>query len=142
MQQHKVKLPLQIRFVDFDTLGHVNNANYLSYFEMARIHYFEQIIAGGRINWKEDGIILAKAIIDFRKPINDFQDYFISISCVRIGTKSFDFNYLITQEKGNEEEVIAEGTTVMVCFNYVSQQTIAMKPEWKEAISRFEEKDF
>ena len=141
MRQFKLKLPLLIRFVDFDSLGHVNNSNYLTYFEMARIHYFEQIITGGRVNWKEEGIILAKATIDFRYPINDYFHYFISISCSRIGTKSFDFDYLITLEEGNEVVVIAEGKTVMVCFNYVSQQTIAMKTEWRESILRFEEKN-
>ena len=32
--------PIEIRFVDTDALGHVNNAVYLSYFEMARGGYY------------------------------------------------------------------------------------------------------
>jgi len=31
---------VQIRFADIDVMGHVNNAVYLSYFEMAPGHYF------------------------------------------------------------------------------------------------------
>ncbi|MEO6168148.1 MAG: thioesterase family protein [Chitinophagales bacterium] len=138
MYHYKLKFPLQIRFVDLDSLGHVNNSNYLTYFEIARIQYFEEIIAEGRVNWKKEGIILAKAIIDFREPISTYLNYFISICCSRIGTRSFDFNYLITKDEGNESVIIAEGTTVMVCFDYESQQTITMKAEWREAINKFE----
>ena len=41
--------PIQIRFVDLDQFGHVNNAIYLSYLEVARLPYFERII--GEIDW-------------------------------------------------------------------------------------------
>lgn len=138
MNDFKLKVPLYIRFADFDSLGHVNNANYLSYFEIARIKYFEEIMTGGRVDWKREGIILAKAIIDFREPINAYQNYFIYIRCSRIGTKSFDFQYLITKEENHNVVTIAEGLTVMVCFDYIAQQTMAMKPEWREAINKFE----
>ena len=33
---------IQVRFADIDVLGHVNNAIYLSYFEMTSVHYFNE----------------------------------------------------------------------------------------------------
>ena len=138
MNHYKFKLPLQVRFADFDLLGHVNNANYLSYFELGRIRYFEDIITEGRQDWKKEGIILAKATIDFRQPMVGYDHYYIAVRCSRIGSKSFDLMYLITREEKNEVRVIAEGTTVLVCFNYERQQTIAMNANWITAIEQYE----
>ena len=35
--------PIEIRFVDTDAFGHVNNAVYLSYFEAARAGYYAAV---------------------------------------------------------------------------------------------------
>jgi acyl-CoA thioester hydrolase len=32
---------IQVRFADVDKLGHVNNAKYLTYFEIARMQFFK-----------------------------------------------------------------------------------------------------
>ena len=37
----KYKYPMTVRFSDLDSLGHVNNAIYLSYLEQARISWFQ-----------------------------------------------------------------------------------------------------
>jgi acyl-CoA thioester hydrolase len=139
MQDFKLKIPLAIRFADFDSLGHVNNSHYLTYFEIARIKYFEEIIAGGNVDWYNEGIIVAKAVIDFKQPLAGYDNYFVSIRCSRMGNKSFDFTYQITNEKNDEVVVIAEGMTVMVCFNFKLNKTIAMKNEWRAAIQQFEQ---
>ncbi|MGB3077322.1 MAG: thioesterase family protein, partial [Chitinophagales bacterium] len=84
---------------------------------------------------------LAKAVIDFRQPINSYNNYYVSVRCSRIGKKSFDINYLITKEENGNVTTMAEGTTVMVCFNYETQETISMKNEWRQSISKFEGKE-
>ncbi len=138
MNRFKFKRSLPIRFVDFDQLGHVNNANYLTYFEIARIKYFEEVVASGRVDWKKEGIILARATIDFRQPINGYEHYYVSICCSRIGTKSFDLSYLITLETDEQVTTVAEGTTVMVCFDYHSQKTVKMNAGWISSIEKYE----
>ena len=142
MSSYKFRIPLVIRFADFDSLGHVNNANYLTYFEIVRIKYFEEIISGGRVDWRKEGIILAKATIDFKQPITGYNDYFISIRCSRIGTKSFDLEYLITKEESGNVLTIAHGMTVMVCFDYTINKTISMNSDWRKAIEDFEGRRF
>ena len=39
-----VKLAIQIRWRDLDALGHVNNAVYLTYFELARLAYVRTLL--------------------------------------------------------------------------------------------------
>ena len=47
---------IQVRLTDIDILGHVNNAIYLSYFEMTRIHYFN-LLVGPNWDWMENGVV-------------------------------------------------------------------------------------
>ena len=43
-----VKLAIQIRWRDLDVLGHVNNAVYLTYFELARLAYVRAVLGRTR----------------------------------------------------------------------------------------------
>ncbi|MFN4071655.1 MAG: acyl-CoA thioesterase, partial [Thermus caldifontis] len=66
MEGFPVSVPIQVRFRDLDALGHVNNAVYLTYFEVARAAYFQRL----KEDWLEKGhFILARAEVDFLRPI-------------------------------------------------------------------------
>lgn len=121
---------IQIRFVDLDQFGHVNNAIYLSYLEVSRLPYFDTII--GTIDWLNEGIILAKAEIDYKIPILLKDQIKIKTWCSRMGSKSFDLSYSILKTENNQDVEVATARTVMVCFNYVKQISIAVPDAWKE----------
>ncbi len=60
MNPFKSKTQIQIRFKDIDKLGHVNNSNHITYFEIARLDYFHELTQDElKIDWKNQGIILA-----------------------------------------------------------------------------------
>ena len=65
---YKHSTPIQIRFVDIDKMGHVNNATILSYFEIARTKFFDDVI-GAQDNWFERGLIIAHTDIDYFNPV-------------------------------------------------------------------------
>ena len=134
---YKHKTLIQIRFKDLDKLGHVNNANHLTYFELARMSYFRDVI-GENINWSKNGLILAKATVDYKKPLLLEENIFVHTACTRIGTKSFDLSYLIMKEVRGEEVVYATGTTVMVCYDYEQQKTIEISDLWRSKMMEFE----
>lgn len=134
----KFRKPVNIRFSDFDMLAHINNANYLTYLEEARIQYFNEVITAGRVNWRKEGIILSRMEIDFLKPITGYENYFANVRVSRLGNKSFDFEYVITLQNGNDIQIIAHARSVVVCFDYAINQTITIKPEWKKMIEEFE----
>ena len=133
----KHKTPIQIRFKDIDVLGHVNNANHLSYLEMARISYFEKVV-GSNINWNKDGIILAKVIIDYKMPMMLTDKVFVYTKCSKVGTKSFDLEYAIVKEENGKEIIVATATTIMVCYDYNSKNSVPIKEEWKKKMLAFE----
>jgi acyl-CoA thioester hydrolase len=141
MPKYKARFPVNIRFSDFDALGHVNNAVYLTYLEEARVKYFETVIEPRQeIDWWENGIILAGLQLDFKKPVDGYFNYFVNIRCSRIGNKSFDFTYLLTREENGHITIYAEAKTVMVCFDYERKQTVAVYPDWIEKVEKFEGK--
>lgn len=134
---YKHRTAIQIRFGDTDALGHVNNANYLSYMELARTSYIEAVF-GNSINWTSDGVILAKAVVDFKLPVMLNDRLFVYIRTSRLGTKSFDIEYLFVREVNGANEVVSSGSTVMVAYNYATNKTIEILPEWRKRIEAFE----
>ena len=133
----KHKTPIQVRFKDIDALGHVNNANHLTYLELARISYFNAVI-GHNINWNEKGIILARVIMDFKMPVMLNDDVHVYTTCSKIGTKSFELEYLMIKDDAGKEITLASATTVMVCYDYSLKRSMPMPPEWKEKLQKFE----
>lgn len=133
MSSLKNGVPIQLRFADTDALGHINNANYLSYFEMARVVYFNEIL-GDVIDWKSKGIILARSEVDYRIPLFLNDKPVVKVSCSKLGNKSFIMSYRVEEN----DKLYAEGQTVMVCFDYIENKPIPMPDEWKSRIANFE----
>lgn len=122
--------PIQIRFCDVDKLGHVNNAVYLSYLELARMHYFEDVV--GKLDWNRQGIILARTEMDYVKPVLLNDRLFVRTWCSRTGTKSFDLSYLIFKKEDGSETEMVRAVTVLVCFDYKEQKSFPLPPEWRK----------
>jgi len=133
--KHKSKI--QIRFKDLDSMGHVNNANHFTYFELARMQYFDEVVAE-TINWEEQGIILAHMEIDYKKPILLHDHVLVYARVSKLGTKSFDFEYCIVVENDNAIDIVATGKSVQVCFNYLSNQTVLVPELWRAKVEAYE----
>lgn len=134
----KHKTPVQLRFKDIDALGHVNNANHLSFFELARIHYFDEII-GGKIDWQKTGMILARVTIDYKQPIYLEDKIFVYTFLAKTGNTSFELGYeIVKTENDQNETILATGTSVIVCFNYEEKKPVPVPAEWIERMKAFE----
>ena len=132
MTPFKQKTPIQIRFKDIDMMGHVNNANYITYFELARLTYFEALKDEGvKIDWVNAGVILAKIEMEYKQPILLEDKAFVYTWVSRIGSKSFDMACSIVRVVDGVEVEAARGLAVIVCFNYKTNETIAIPEIWK-----------
>src|SRR5450759_4147879 len=63
--------PIEIRFVDTDAFGHVNNAVYLSYFEAARAGYYARVTGAPFMTGAHGSMhtfVIAEARITYRAP--------------------------------------------------------------------------
>jgi acyl-CoA thioester hydrolase len=132
--QHKT--PIQLRFKDIDALGHVNNANHLSFFELARINYFDDLI-GEKIDWEKEGMILARVTVDYKQPVYLQDKISVYTNLVKTGTTSFELEYkLMREEKDGTETVVSIGTSVIVCFNYKEKKPVPVPTKWIERMKK------
>ena len=105
-----------VEWGSMDSLGHVNNAVYLRWFENVRFHYFEQIGLNAVHAELGVGPILARATVDFRAPVTFPDDVLLSTHCVRLGGKSFTlYNRAWSTKNGR---LVAEGEAIIVMMDY------------------------
>ncbi len=133
----KHSTPIQLRYVDMDSFGHINNANYLTYFEEARIKYLDDIV-GWNYGWSKEGIIMARAEIDYKLPAHFKDDLKIYTRCSHIGNKSFTLEYKVIKIEKKNELVLATGSTVVVMYDYEINTSIAVPELWKEKLKKFD----
>ena len=131
-EQFTFSTPLPLRWSDIDELRHVNNARYLTFFEEARIAYNRQV---GEWDWRKEGFLIANANISFRKPLflNDQPIIWLRVS--KIGTKSFEMEYLIFNKNN---DLCASGTTVQVAIDMQTFAPIAVPQAIIHKILAFE----
>src|ERR1700751_477864 len=108
----KHKTPIQLRFKDIDALGHLNNANHLTFFELARINYFRDLI-GEEIDWDRDGMIVAHVTVSYKQPVYFKDKLFVYTFLIKVGTTSFDSGYeMVREEKDGTEVLLSTGTSI------------------------------
>ena len=105
------KTSIHIRFADIDAFGLVNNAIYLTYFEIARSVYWKEII---KWDWNSIGIIVRRSQIEYLKPIVLSDEIFAYVRTSRIGVSSFDVDYILVKKVKGREEICTTGQTSCV----------------------------
>lgn len=131
----RVKSPVQMRWSDCDMLGHVNNAVYLTYAEQGRTAYTERL----GWDWQQHGLILAKTELVFKKPLFYTDKPFMYVRVSKLGTKSFEMEHLIVDEKDGKQEEVCMITAVMVMMNYKSMQSFPLPEEIKAKVRELEQ---
>ncbi len=119
MEGFHFKIQIPIRFADIDALGHVNNAIYLTYFEIARSAYWAEIIEW---DWKLFGIIIRKSVVDYLKPIILADEVYAYVRTSKIGNSSFELDYVLVRIVNGSEEICTTGQTLCVSFDYILQK--------------------
>lgn len=132
----KYRTDIELRFADIDMLGHVNNATYFTYLEMARAKYWQQAI---NWDWVQTGIVIGKASIEYIKPIYLHDNVCIYVKTTRIGNTSFDLEYLVVKKDKGNEVVCSKGKTVCIAFDYQSKKSTPIPDKEKQKMIAFEQ---
>ncbi|MCL5783189.1 MAG: acyl-CoA thioesterase [Candidatus Thermoplasmatota archaeon] len=113
MTSPTLKTDIQVRYGDLDTLGHVNNAVYLTYFELGRVLYFRNFMK--HFDVRGIRFVIARAEIDFRKSIEMENHVTLETSIESIGNSSFTFVHRITER--DTGEVFCNGKIIAVSLD-------------------------
>lgn len=131
----KHKTPIQIRFGDMDMMGHANNGVQLSYLDLARVYYFNQLF-GADIDWNEAVLIVAHLEIDYLAPIVLTDNIEVHTKISKIGNKSVQMHQNIVDAKTGD--IKTKTTQVMVGFSNNKGMSIPVPDYFKECITKFE----
>lgn len=134
MDGYRLVSEVPVRFSDTDGLGHVNNANYLSFLEVARIDYLREVV--GRVRIEEFGVIVARVEIDYKSPVLHHEKLLVGCRVSEIGGASIHMEYRI--ETKAEGRLVAEAKSVMVAFDYGLQRPVRVSDEWRSKMEAYD----
>lgn len=124
-----MRVPIQVRYNDYDARGHVNNAVYLSYFEVARVEAWQARCAGFPPDF-----ILAEASVVYRSPAMFGEPLEVEVTTSEVRSKAWVWRYRILDAR--DERLVAEGETVQVMFDYEARRTMPIPGPIREALGR------
>ncbi|WP_162924353.1 acyl-CoA thioesterase [Rubrobacter indicoceani] len=136
MKNPPVVKKLEIRYRDLDTLGHVNNAVYLEYFEEIRFAYWWKVAAeigvtefvGGDIPGAQ--FVLAETSVRYKAPIELTDTIFGAGRVTRIGNRSYAMEYEIRAgESYKAGAAVATGDVSLVFYDPQTGK-VQPRPDW------------
>jgi len=128
--------PIAVRWGDMDSMGHVNNAQYFTYCESARMSYFAAVRMYEHREDERHGPALAAANLNFRQQVRYPADLEVATRVTEIGRSSFKMEYELLH-RGTDDRV-ADGVGVIVWVDYGTGKSIPLPESLKEEIRRFE----
>ncbi|HUP18970.1 MAG TPA: thioesterase family protein [Gemmatimonadota bacterium] len=126
-----VKIP--IRFRDLDPMGHVNNAVYFTYMEVARTLYWQEL----HHDWSYDVLdfVVARAECDYVSAALLRETVRVDVWLSRIGNSSFVLDYEMHDDE--TERLIARGKTVQVMIDDKTGRPRPIDPAMRERLRSF-----
>ena len=131
---------IDARYSDLDPQWHVNNVRYLTFMEQARLKYLLHLGLWDGQDFNRLGMIVADIHIAYIAPMLFGQTARLELSVLKMGNKSFVFEYRLADVASGT--LLARAESVMVAYDYASQRSIPVPSDWRAAISAFEGKDF
>ena len=135
--------PVEVRFSDTDAMGHVNNASYLTYAEIARLAYYERVTGEPlplATHGAEEGMILADIRISYRNQAFYGETLAVETRVDRIGRTSFSMVHRLSapESRYGPARLIAVADSTLVMYDYQDERPIPVSPELAAAIEGFE----
>jgi YbgC/YbaW family acyl-CoA thioester hydrolase len=121
---------IPVRITDLNYGGHVGNDTILSIIHEARVQYlktfgYSEKDLGGV------GMIMSDVAINFRNELFYGDVIEASVAVMNISRASFDLVYVLK----NNQNIIAEAKTGMVCFDYEKRKVTALPEEVRTILS-------
>jgi len=121
---------IQMRFRDIDGMGHVNNAVYLSYVELARTQFYMH--HANRRSLDEIDFILAHVDIDFESQATWGDQIQVTVWPSKIGNSSFTLSYEIKEKKSGR--ILARAKSVLVSYDYEKKKSKPIPDDFRSLL--------
>ena len=124
-----------IRYNDTDSLGHVNNAVYSTFFEAGRTSFIIPMLEDLKEEAPHLDFVLARIIIDFHKELRYPGTVDIGSRVLRLGTKSMTF--LNGVFRGETDECVSSCEAILVFFDLETRSSVEPPARLRERIAEY-----
>lgn len=117
---YPVRVEIPVQWGEMDAYDHVNNVVFFRYFESARVEYLER--CGFNDSYREErvGAILRSTSCRFRRALVYPDRVTVGARVTEMGEDRFTMEYRLYSRE--QREVAAEGTGVVVSFDYEAEE--------------------
>jgi len=134
---------VEVRLSDTDAMGHVNNARYLTYVEIARVAYYERVTGNALpigAHGAEEGMILAEIRMTYRSTSFYGETLTVESRVERIGRTSFSMVHRVTarESRYGPARLVAVADSTLVSYDYMDECPIPVPDQWRGAMEAFE----
>jgi len=107
--------PILVRFCETDLMGIVHHANYLQYFEAARVDWLHKRGISYDL-WQKRGIHLpvVEARVRYKKAARFDEHISVACTCAEVTRVTVRFTYRVLRG----DEVLTEGDTLLACVGH------------------------
>lgn len=128
-------IPLQMRFNDIDMLGHLNNSVYLTFMDLAKAKYFNEV-NGDPVDISTMGIVVVNINANFCVPTFFDEEIEVETAVIAIGDKSMTLEQRIYSVP--DHQVKCSCRTVMAGFDVKTNTGMSISEEWVKKIENYE----
>lgn len=121
---------LPVRWRDLDAFNHVNNSNYLTYLEEARLQWLSHVPGP----WFDDHAmpVMAAVQLNYRRPIEWPAQLHVELFCERLGTSSMTIGHRILDAE-HPDRLYGDGNVVMVWMDPATGKPVPLPEAIREA---------
>ena len=122
-----ITTPIQMRFSDADSFGHINNVAQQMYFDLGKTDLFKEL---WRLTSAAEQVpaMIVSLNTDFYEQLFYGDEVVVETQIESIGNKSLR----LVQRIMSGEKVYSLSRTVMVCYDRQTQQSVPAPDAWRE----------
>jgi acyl-CoA thioester hydrolase len=122
LSEYPVIIEFPLVWGEMDAFNHINNVNYIRYFESSRIKYFELLDYFTLIKNQNIGPILASISCKYKAPLKYPDIIYVGSKIYKISNDRFWMKYAVVSS--NLKIITTEGDSVLVSYDYNSNKKI------------------
>jgi acyl-CoA thioester hydrolase len=123
--------PIAVRWRDLDAFNHVNNSNFLTYLEEARLQWLKDV--PGPWFDAHSMPLLAAAELNYRAPIEWPASILVELTCERLGNSSITIGHRIVDAK-DPQKLYCDGRTVLVWADPTTGKPVPLPEAIRSAV--------
>ena len=123
-------IEMKVRFRDVDGMGHMNNAVYFTFLEMARTEYYMK--RARKKTLAEVEFILVHISCDFKSEASWGETLVVELWPTKLGNSSWYLGYRMYEKETGR--VVAEAESVQAAYDYEKKTTIPIPEDFRRSL--------